>query len=47
MASRFMQQLADAGVPGVAPVLARMKAEGYFLSDVLVREVLRRAGEAV
>lgn len=33
-------------LPAVAPVLARMKAEGYFLSDVLVREVLRRAGEA-
>ena len=34
-------------LPAVAPVLARMKTEGYFLSDALVREVLRRVGEAV
>lgn len=33
-------------LPVVAPVLVRMKAEGYFLSDALVREVLRRVGEA-
>lgn len=26
-------------------MLARMKAEGYFLSEALVREVLRRSGE--
>jgi predicted nucleic acid-binding protein len=32
-------------LPVVAPVLARMKAEGYFLSEALVREVLRRVGE--
>lgn len=32
-------------LPAVAPVLARMKAEGYFLSEALVREVLRRSGE--
>ena len=34
-------------LPAVAPVLARMKTEGYFLSDALVREVLQRVGEAV
>lgn len=34
-------------LPAVAPVLARMKAEGYFMSDALVREVLRRVGEVV
>lgn len=34
-------------LPAVAQVLARMKAEGYFMSDALVREVLRRVGEVV
>ena len=46
-APALQQARAQGLLPAVAPVLARMKTEGYFLSDALVREVLQRVGEAV
>jgi hypothetical protein len=32
-------------VGSIAPLLAQMRANGYFLSDALIGEVLRRSGE--
>lgn len=32
-------------VKRIAPLLAQMRANGYFLSDALIEEILRRSGE--